>query len=69
MKARFLWKGRESLRSIERRARATVDPLERLRFVRSQMGGREWPVRRSPVKRAGAAIAKAMRALVSRLRK
>ncbi len=53
MTARFLWKQRKKLRNIERRARATADPLDRLRFVRSQMDsqdlpavGRRWPVSR-----------------------
>ncbi|HEY1492922.1 MAG TPA: hypothetical protein VGF49_00205 [Candidatus Solibacter sp.] len=53
MTARFLWKQRKKLRNIERRARATADPLDRLRFVRSQMDSQElqpasqgWPVSR-----------------------
>jgi hypothetical protein len=52
MTARFVWKKRESLRSIEKRARETLDPVERLRFVRDRMDSREpsekfrrWPVR------------------------
>lgn len=50
MTARFLWRQRKKLRNIERRARATADPLDRLRFVRRQMDsqdlpatGRRWP--------------------------
>jgi hypothetical protein len=43
MTARFLWRQRKTLRNIERRARATVDPLERLRFVRRQMDSQELP--------------------------
>jgi hypothetical protein len=53
MTARFVWKQRESLRSIEKRARETLDPVERLRYVRDRMDSREppgesrrWPVRR-----------------------
>jgi hypothetical protein len=53
MTARFVWKQRESLRSIEKRARQTLDPLERLRYVRDRMDSRElperfrmWPIRR-----------------------
>ena len=36
MTARFLWKQRESLRRIEKRARETADPVERLRYVRNK---------------------------------
>ena len=53
MTARFLWKQRKSVRGIEKRARETADPVERLRYVRNQMDSREppeefrwWPVRR-----------------------
>jgi hypothetical protein len=53
MTARIVWKQRNSVRGIEKRARQTADPLERLRYVRSQMDSRElpdpfrwWPVRR-----------------------
>lgn len=52
MTARFVWKQKESLRSIEKRARETLDPVERLRYVRDRMDSREplgefrrWPVR------------------------
>ena len=43
MTARFLWRERKKLRNIERRARATADPLDRLRFVRRQMDSQELP--------------------------
>jgi len=52
MTARIVWKRRQSVRRIEKRARQTADPLERLRYVRNQMDPREppdpfrWPVRR-----------------------
>ena len=53
MMARIVWKPRKTVRRIEKRARQTVDPLERLRYVRNQMDSRElpglfrwWPVRR-----------------------
>ena len=39
--ARIRMKYRESLRKIERRARETADPVERLRYVRHQMDSRE----------------------------
>ena len=41
MTARFPRRPRESLRRIERRARETGDPLERLRYVRNQMDSSE----------------------------
>jgi hypothetical protein len=51
--ARIVWKRRESVRKIEKRARQTADPLERLRYVRERMDHREppgqfrwWPVRK-----------------------
>jgi hypothetical protein len=53
MTARIVWKQRQSVRGIEKRARQTADPLERLRYVRNQMDSRDlpcpsqwWPVRR-----------------------
>jgi hypothetical protein len=53
MTARIVWKRRQSVRGIEKRARRTADPLERLRYVRNQMDSWElpdafrwWPVRR-----------------------
>jgi hypothetical protein len=53
MMARIVWKSRKTVRKIEKRARQTADPLERLRYVRNQMDSREladlfrWrPVRR-----------------------
>jgi hypothetical protein len=46
MTARFLWKQRKSLRRIDKRARETADPVERLRYVRSQMECRWGPKRR-----------------------
>ena len=53
MMARIVWKSRKTVRKIEKRARQTADPLERLRYVRNQMESRElsdlfrWrPVRR-----------------------
>jgi len=36
MTARIVWKPR-SLRSIDRQARQTADPVDRLRYVRNQM--------------------------------
>ena len=41
--ARLVWKQSLSLRGIEKRARATSDPLERLRYVRSQMDSSDRP--------------------------
>ena len=53
MRARIVWKLRKSVRKIEKQARQTADPVERLRYVRNQMDSRElpdpfrwWPVRR-----------------------
>ena len=53
MMARIVWKPRKTVRKIEKRARQTADPLERLRYVRNQMDSKElfdlsrwWPVRR-----------------------
>ena len=52
MTVRIVWKQRESLRSIEKQARRTLDPLDRLRYVRDRMDSmdlaefRQWPVRR-----------------------
>ena len=53
MTARIVWKQQNSLRGIEKRARQTADPLERLRYVRNQMDSKElpgqsrwWPIRR-----------------------
>jgi hypothetical protein len=43
MTARITWKLRSSVRGIEKRARQTTDPLERLRYVRNQMDSREIP--------------------------
>ena len=43
MMARIVWKRRESVRKIEKRARQTADPLERLRYVRTQMDSRVLP--------------------------
>jgi hypothetical protein len=62
MTARFLWKQRKKLRNIDRRARATADPLDRLRFVRSQMDSQELPAagRGWPVFRIAGAIAVAI---------
>jgi hypothetical protein len=37
MTARIIWKPRESVRRIEKRARRTTDPVERLRYVRKKM--------------------------------
>ena len=52
MMARIVWKPRKTVRKIEKRARQTADPLERLRYVRNQMDSKElsdlfrwWPVR------------------------
>lgn len=62
MTVRFLWKQPESLRWIERRARATADPVERLRYVRDRMDSREPPEesRWRPVRKIAAAIAAAI---------
>jgi hypothetical protein len=62
MTARFVWKRRESLRSIEKRARKTQDPVERLRYVRGRMDSRELPVglRRWPVRRIATMVAAAV---------
>ncbi len=62
MTARFVWKQRESLRSIEKRARETLDPLERLRYVRDRMDSREPPeeFRRWPVRRIATMVAAAL---------
>ena len=53
MTARIRWKQRETARKIEKRARQTADPVERLRYVRKVMGAREpfevfrrWPAKR-----------------------
>ena len=53
MMARIVWIPRKTVRRIEKRARQTADPLERLRYVRNQMDSKElfdlfrwWPVRR-----------------------
>ena len=53
MMARIVWIPRKTVRKIEKRARQTADPLERLRYVRNQMDSKElfdlfrwWPVRR-----------------------
>ena len=52
MTVRIVWKQRQSLRSIEKQARRTLDPLDRLRYVRDRMDSmdlaefRQWPVRR-----------------------
>ena len=52
MTVRIVWKQRESLRSIEKQARRTLDPLDRLRYVRNRMDSmelaefRQWPFRR-----------------------
>jgi hypothetical protein len=64
MTARFVWKQRESLRSIERRARETLDPVERLRYVRDRMDSREPPgeFRKWPVRRIAAMVAAALAA-------
>jgi hypothetical protein len=37
MTARIIWKPRENVRKIEKRARQTIDPVERLRYVRKKM--------------------------------
>ena len=62
MTARFLWKQRGSLRGIEKRARETADPVERLRYVRNQMDSREAleGIRWQPVRRIAAAMAAAI---------
>ena len=58
MTARILWRRRASLRRIDKRARETADPVERLRYVRNQMEFRWWPVRST--KRIAAMIAAAV---------
>ena len=62
MTARIVWKRRESVRKIEKRARQTVDPLERLRYVRNRMDSREPPdrFRRWPARRIAAWISAAI---------
>ena len=55
MTARILWRRQASLRRIDKRARETADPVERLRYVRNQMQFRWWPVR--PARRIAAMIA------------
>ena len=53
MTARILWRPQVSGRKIEKLARQTADPVERLRYVRKQMDSREpreayrwWPAGR-----------------------
>ena len=53
MAARIVWIPRRIVRRIDKRARQTADPLERLRYVRNLMDSRElpallrwWPIRR-----------------------
>ena len=41
MMARIVWKPRKTVRKIEKRAHQTADPLERLRYVRTQMDLKE----------------------------
>jgi hypothetical protein len=62
MTARIVWKPWNSVRGIEKRARQTADPLERLRYVRNQMDSRELPdlFRRWPVRRIAAWISAAI---------
>jgi hypothetical protein len=62
MTARIVWKQQENLRGIEKRARETADPVERLRYVRKEMDSRELPEesRWRPVRRIAAAIAVAI---------
>ena len=63
MTVRIVWKQRESLRSIEKQARRTLDPLDRLRYVRNRMDSMEvaefcqWPVRRIATMVAAALVA------------
>jgi hypothetical protein len=63
MTVRIVWKQRESLRSIEKQARRTLDPLDRLRYVRNRMDSmdlaelRQWPVRRIATMVAAALVA------------
>jgi hypothetical protein len=72
MTTRIVWEQRASVRSIEKRARQTTDPLERLRYVRNQMDSWEPPeeCRWWPVRRIAAAISAAIGAalLVWRIR-
>ena len=62
MTVRFRWRQPETLRWIEKRARETADPVERLRYVRDRMDSREAPEesRWRPVRRIAAAIAAAI---------
>ena len=62
MTARFVWKQRESLRNIEKRAREKLDPVERLRYVRDRMDSWEPPeeFRRWPVGRIATMVAAAL---------
>ena len=64
MTARFSWMPRARLRLIDEAARETVDPVERLRYVRSQMKSIEllevlgrWPAGTIVVVIAGAIAA------------
>ena len=58
MMARIVWIPRKTVRKIEKRARQTADPLERLRYVRNQMDSKELPdlFRWRPVRRIAAWI-------------
>lgn len=62
MMARIVWKPRKTVRKIEKRARQTADPLERLRYVRNQMDSRELSdlFRWRPVRRIAAWISAAI---------
>jgi hypothetical protein len=64
MTARIVWKQRETLRTIEKRARRTLDPVERLRYVRNRMDSREPPVefRKWPIRRIATMVAAALAA-------
>ena len=62
MTARILWKQRETVRKIEKRARQTTDPVERLRYVRKVMGARDpfEVFRRWPAKTIAAVVSAAI---------
>jgi NaMN:DMB phosphoribosyltransferase len=62
MTARIRWKQRETVRKIEKRARQTTDPVERLRYVRKVMGARDpfEVLRRWPAKKIAAVVSAAI---------
>jgi hypothetical protein len=74
MMARIVWRRRESVRKIEKRARQTADPLDRLRYVRERMESREpldrfqwWPAWRIAAVTAAVIVAAIGAVLLVRL--